>query len=73
MEVICTKDISRPGNDCYIKESYSIIEQFGLYAVIRVFKVNGWSDIEDISIVLTTSNLAEAEEKLEDYCKYYKG
>ena len=72
MNVLSTTVVSRPGNDCYIEESYSLVEQFGLYAVIKFYKVSGWSDWEEVSVLITTSNKSEAAKKYKEYCKYYK-
>lgn len=72
MKVISTTDISRYGNDCYIEESVSLVEQFDLYAVIRFYKVSGWSDREEVSILISTSSCSEAGKKYKEYCKYYK-
>lgn len=72
MKVISTTDVSRIGNDCYIEESYSLVEQFGLYAVIKFYKVSGWSDHEEVTILITTSDKAEAGKVYKKYCKYYK-
>ena len=72
MNVLSTTTVSRPGNDCYIEESYSLVEQFGLYAVIKFYKVSGWSDYEEVSVLITASNKAEAAKKYKEYCKYYK-
>ena len=73
MEVLSTTNLSRYGNDCYIEESVSLVEQFGLYAVIKFYKVSGWSDHEEVSVLITTSNKAEATKKYKEYCKFYKG
>ena len=67
MNVLSTTDVSRYGNDCYIEESYSLVEQFGLYAVIKFYKVSGWSDHEEVSVLITTSNKAEAAKKYKEY------
>jgi hypothetical protein len=72
MNVLSTTTVSRPGNDCYIEESYSLVEQFGLYAVIQFYKVSGWSDHEEVSVLITTSNKSEAAKKYKEYCKFYK-
>ncbi len=72
MHVISTTVISRPGNDCYINESVSLVEQFGIYAVIRFYKVSGWSDCEEVNILITTSSKSEAGKKYKEYCKFYK-
>lgn len=72
MKVISTTDVSRIGNDCYIEESYSLVEQFGLYAVIKFYKVSGWSDREEVTILITTSDKAEAGKEYKKYCKFYK-
>ena len=73
MNIVSTTTVSRPGNDCYIEESYSLVEQFGLYAVIRFYKVSGWSDCEEVTVIFTSSNKSEAGKKYKEYCKFYKG
>jgi hypothetical protein len=72
MNIISSTNISRYSNDCYIEESVSLVEQFGLYAVIRFYKVSGWSDCEEVTILITTSDKAEAGKKYKEYCKFYK-
>lgn len=72
MEIISTTDVSRYGNDCYIEESYSLVEQFGIYSIIRFYKVSGWSDREEVSVIFTSSNKAEVGKKYKEYCKYFK-
>ena len=72
MEVISTTNLSRYGNDCYIEESVSLVEQFDLYAVIRFYKVSGWSEHEEVSVLITTSNKSEAGKKYKESCKFYK-
>jgi hypothetical protein len=72
MNILSTTTTSRYGNDVYIEESYSLVEQFGLYAVIQFYKVSGWSDREDVNVLITTSNKSEAAKKYKEYCKYYK-
>jgi hypothetical protein len=72
MKIIFTTNVSREGNDCYIEESYSLVEQFGVYAVIKFYKVSGWSSCEEVTVVITTTNKAEACKKYKEYCRYYK-
>lgn len=72
MNIISTTNISRPGNDCYIEESVSLVEQFDLYAVIRFYKVSGWADREEVSVLITTKSRTEAGKKYKEYCKYFK-
>jgi hypothetical protein len=72
MEVLSTTNISGPGNDCYIEESYSLVQQFGLYAVIRFYKVTGWSDAAEVDVLITTTDKTEAGKVYKKYCKYYK-
>lgn len=72
MKVISTTNVSRPGNDVYIEESYSLVEQFGLYAVIKFYKVSGWSSREEVEVLIATSDKAEAGKKYKEYCKFYK-
>lgn len=72
MKVISTTNVSREGNDCYIEESYSLVEQFGVYSVIRFYKVTGWSSCEEVTVLITTCDKVEAGKKYKEYCKYYK-
>ena len=72
MNVISTTEVSREGNDCYIEESYSLVEQFGVYAVIQFYKVTGWSSCEEVNVIITTTDKAAAGKKYNEYCKYYK-
>jgi hypothetical protein len=72
MNIISTTNLSRCGNDCYIEESVSLVEQFDLYAVIRFYKVSGWADREEVSVLITTKSRTEAGKKYKEYCKYYK-
>ena len=72
MNVISTTALSRPGNDVYIDEEILLVEQFGIYAVLRFYKVSGWTRFEEVSVLITTSDKAEAGKKYREYCKYYK-
>lgn len=64
MRIISTTDLSREGNDCFILESISLIEQFNIYAVIKCFKINSsYSTIENFEVVFSSSNCGEAVEK----------
>ena len=67
MEVIYTTDLSRPGNDVYIYESISLVKQFELYAVIKIWKVTGWSEQEEVSVLYTSSSRSSAIEKYKSY------
>lgn len=60
MKVIYTTDLSRPGNDCYIYESVSIVEQFDIYSVITYSKVSGWCSGTDVNVEITTESYNEA-------------
>ena len=72
MKVISTTEVSREGNDCYIEESYSLVEQFSVFAVIQVYRVSGWAWRQEVNVLITTSDEAEAAKKYKEYCKYYK-
>lgn len=67
MEVIYTTDLSRPGNDVYIHEAVSLIKQFELYAVIKVWKVTGWSEQEEVSVLYTSNSRSSAIEVFESH------
>ena len=67
MEVIYTTDLSRPGNDVYIYESVSLIKQFELYAVIKVWQVVGWSEREEVSVLYTSRDRVSAIENFESH------
>jgi hypothetical protein len=63
MKIISTTDISREGNDCYIRETVTLIEELGLYAVMRAKKIMAsYSDFRDIyfcSDITTDIDLAK--------------
>jgi hypothetical protein len=67
MEVIYTTDLSRPGNDVYIHESISLIKQFELYAIIKVWRVTGWSEREEVLVLYTSLSRSSAVENFERY------
>lgn len=67
MEVIYTTDLSRPGNDVYIYESVSLVEQFGFYIVLRIWKVTGWSEREEANVLYTSRDRQDAIEEFEKY------
>ena len=69
MRVISTTDISRAGSDCYIYESVSLVEQFGIYSVINFLRITGWAEREDVRVLCTTKNIDKAKK---DY-KYAGG
>lgn len=60
MNILYTTDLSRQGNDCYIEESVSLVEAFGMYSVIVATKVSGlWGD-KRIYATAPTSNYSDA-------------
>lgn len=67
MKIIKTKDTSRPGNDCYIYETVSLVEQFGLYAIIHCQKITGWAEHQEISVTRTTTDPEIAKKMFNDY------
>jgi hypothetical protein len=67
MEVIYTTDLSRPGNDVYIYESISLLKQFELYIVLRVWKTVGWSEREEATILYTSNSRSSAIERFQSY------
>lgn len=67
MNIISTTDLSREGNDCFIYESVSLVEQFNLYAIIRYWRVVGWSDREEVSVLYTSPSRSSATERYKTY------
>ena len=68
MKIISTTDLSRGGNDCYIYESVSLVEEFGMYAVITCKKVVGWSEFEDICLQGNpTTDIEDAKQRYWEY------
>lgn len=62
MKIISTTDLSHEGNDCYIHESVTLVEEFGMYTVVSAHKVTGWSEDCDIRCHSTTTcNLDQAK------------
>ena len=73
MEIISSTNVSRPGNDVYIEESYSLVKQFGVYAIIRFYRVSGWSSQEEVSVLMASTDDVEVRTKYKELCKFYKG
>ena len=68
MKIISTTDLSREGNDCYIYESVSLVEEFGMYMVITCSKVVGWSESEDVYFQgHPTTDIEEAKQRYWEY------
>lgn len=67
MKVLYTTDLSRPGNDVFINESITLVEQFNMYVVIKLFKVTGWSEREDATVLISTTDKDAATKKYLDY------
>ena len=66
MKVIHTTDLSREGNDCWIAERVSLIEELGLYNVILTTKVSGYWDVR------TMTALDKPVDSLDEALKAYK-
>lgn len=67
MNIIFTVNTSREGNDCYIQETVSLIEQFGIYAIITCQKISGWFEGEDVIVNQVTSDRELALKMFKDY------
>lgn len=67
MKIIETKDISRPGNDVYIYEEASLVEQFNTYAVIVIRKIIGWTKSQSVFTLYSGYSYDEAYEKFNKY------
>ena len=67
MEVLYTTNLSRPGNDVYIHESITLVKQFELYAVIKFYRVVGWTEREEVSVLYTSNSYSSAVERYESY------
>ena len=61
MRVISTTDISHDGNDCYIYESVSLVEQFGIYSVINIQYITGRAERESVCVFKYTRDYDEAK------------
>ena len=72
MRVISTTDISREGNDCYIYESVSLVEQFDVYAVIICQRVTGWAEREGMHVLDSTTDLDSAKATYKKYGGVYQ-
>ena len=67
MRIISTTDTSKYGNDCYINETVSLVEQFGVYAIIVCQKITGWYKEEDIFVKQVTTDYGTAVGMYKDY------
>ena len=60
MRTIYTTDLSREGNDCYIHESVSLIEEKGIYNTILTTKISGWFNDTSMTLGKPTEDFNEA-------------
>ena len=60
MNIISTADTSRAGTDRYIEETYTLAEQFGVYAVIRFCHISGWGGAAEVNVLIATTDQSEA-------------
>ena len=60
MEILATTDTSHAGNDCYINSSVTLVEQFGVFAVIVMDKTTGWFERSEVNVVCQTSSPHDA-------------
>lgn len=67
MEVLATTDTSRAGNDCYIHSSVTLVEQFGIFAIIVMDKTTGWFENTDVNIVYKTESPQKAMNAFEEH------
>lgn len=72
MRVISSTDISREGNDCYIYESVSLVEQFGIYSVIEIQKISGWSHNKEVNVLCVTTDLKQAKKTYKEHKGVYE-
>ena len=72
MEILSTTDVSREGNDCYLQQSYTLIKQFGVYAVIFISRASGWASHETVEVLISTTNADEARKLYKEKCMEYK-
>lgn len=66
MKIISTTDLSREGNDCYIYESVSLVEMYGMYTVIIAKRISGWCANEEINC-MNPIDLYEAKRMYKQY------
>ena len=67
MNVLKSKDTSRPGNDCYIYEKVSLVEEFDTYAVIVCEKVSGWAECNDVRVDHVSTDYPSALRYFNDF------
>ena len=69
MNVLKSKDTSRPGNDCFIYEKVSLVEEFDTYAVIVCEKVSGrgWAGRNDVRVDYVSTDYPSALRYFTDF------
>ena len=65
MKIISTTNVSREGTDCYIYEELSLVEQFGVYAIISFYKVSDLTDQGELRILYESNDYSKIMKK---YC-----
>lgn len=71
MRVIFTTDTGKKGQNCYINGNFSLVEQFGLYAIIAY--VNRVDDAEwkEVYLPYHSNNYDDAVKMFEYYISIY--
>lgn len=72
MKIIETTDVSREGNDCYIKESVTLVEDFGVYSIITCRKYIGYPYVADMYNSKPTTDFDLAKKMYNDAKEKYK-
>lgn len=67
MRVISTTDTSRPTFCGRINETVSLVEQFGMYAIIVCRKASGALNYQEISVACTFYDDHDARSAYEDF------
>jgi hypothetical protein len=60
MRVVSTTDRTVETKDCKVFNNISIVEKFGIYAVIVVEKITGIIETEAVRVLLNTTDIAQA-------------
>lgn len=68
MEVISSTNVSKQTDFGYTEESYSMVEQFGVYAVIHFYRQSGLLGISTVEVIMSTTNHNEARTKYKELC-----
>ena len=72
MEILSSTSATQQTEQGCAEESYSLVQQFGVYAIIRFYRVSGLGNPGEATVIISSTNYDEVRTKYKELCKFYK-